>query len=63
MVQAGSRKLSEITFEDVCEILADEPETRAAVIRHLAKDYEVEFLSHVKIATNLDPADPTQIKP
>jgi hypothetical protein len=49
MVEAGNRKLSDITFEDIVDLLSTKKSLRTAVIRHLVQNHANDFLKAINI--------------
>jgi hypothetical protein len=49
MVEAGNRKLSDISFEDITELLDEQHDLRRAVIRYLGERHAQDFSVFVQI--------------
>lgn len=60
MVDAGSRRLSDITFEDVTDLLEEQPELRTAVIRHLAAEHGRDLVRFVRVVAEPSPEEPEE---
>jgi hypothetical protein len=52
MVEAGNRRLSDISFEDITELFEEQPDLRRAVIRHLGEKYANDFSMFVRVAVH-----------
>jgi len=58
MVEAGNRKLSDISFEDIVSLLNEEPDLRRAVIRFLGEKHADDFSLLVRVAVQVRSDEP-----
>ncbi|HJK89865.1 MAG TPA: hypothetical protein RMG95_11660 [Polyangiaceae bacterium LLY-WYZ-15_(1-7)] len=49
MVEALSKKLKGLSFEDLAEVIAEDREFREALIKHIAKDHAEDYLGEVNV--------------